>query len=111
VGFPPDTAVFVSEPVTFRTEIRTFVLDGVVLHAAAYEGTLETCGAAEFGRILARSTPLPHSVVVDIGFIESRCWGVIEFNAAWGAGLNGCDAEKVLPAIVAASGAPAGPES
>jgi hypothetical protein len=29
--------------------------------------------------------------------------GVIEFNAAWGAGLNGCDPEKVLPAILEAS--------
>jgi hypothetical protein len=29
---------------------------------------------------------------------------VIEFNASGGAGLNGCDAEKVLPAILAASG-------
>jgi hypothetical protein len=29
---------------------------------------------------------------------------VIEFNATWGASLNGCDPEKVLPAILAASG-------
>jgi hypothetical protein len=46
---------------------------------------------------------LPRTVVIDVGFIEGRGWALIEFNAAWGAGLNGCDPEKVLPAIVAAS--------
>jgi hypothetical protein len=42
-------------------------------------------------------------VVVDVGLIAGRGWAVIEFNAAWGAGLNGCDPEKVLPAILEAS--------
>jgi hypothetical protein len=42
-------------------------------------------------------------VVVDVGFIDGRGWAVVEFNAAWGAGLNGCDPDKVLPAIVVAS--------
>jgi len=28
---------------------------------------------------------------------------VIEANAAWGAGLNGCAAEKVMPCIAAAT--------
>jgi hypothetical protein len=39
-----------------------------------------------------------------VGFVADRGWAVIEFNAAWGAGLNGCNAAKVLPAILAASG-------
>jgi hypothetical protein len=46
---------------------------------------------------------LPRAVVVDVGLIAGRGWAVIEFNAAWGAGLNGCDPEKVLPAILEAS--------
>lgn len=41
---------------------------------------------------------------VTVMVIDGRGWAVVEFNAAWGAGLNGCDAEKVLPGIVAASG-------
>jgi len=48
---------------------------------------------------------LPMTVVVDVGFVGGRGWTVIEFNAAWGAGLNGCNPERFLPAIVAASGA------
>ena len=71
-GLPSDTAVFVSEPVAFRTEVRTFVLDSVVLDAAPNKGTLEASGAAEFVRTLAQCMPLPRTVVVDIGFIESR---------------------------------------
>jgi hypothetical protein len=47
---------------------------------------------------------LPRSVVIDVGYIDNQGWAVVEFNAAWGAGLNGCSPEKVLPAIVAASG-------
>jgi len=60
-GLPSGAAVFVSELVTFRTEVRTFVLDRVVLDAAAYEGTFEASGATEFVRTLAQSMPLPRT--------------------------------------------------
>jgi hypothetical protein len=102
-GLPPDTAVFVSESVTFSAEVRAFVLDGLVLDAAVYEGKAELDGAAKFVATLLPSMSLPRTFVMDVGFIDGRGWVVIEFNAAWGAGLNGCDANKVLPAIVAAS--------
>lgn len=102
-GLPPDTPVFVSEPVSFTAEARSFVLDGLVLDAALYEGKAETVGAAKFVEALTNSMSLPRAVVVDVGFIDTRGWAVIEFNAAWGAGLNGCDSDRVLPAIVVAS--------
>jgi hypothetical protein len=102
-GLPPDTPVFVSEPVSFTAEARTFVMEGLVLDAAVYEGEPEAAGAATFVEVLTNSMLLPRTVVVDVGFIDGRGWAVIEFNAAWGAGLNGCDADKVLPAIVLAS--------
>jgi hypothetical protein len=103
-GLSSDTTIFLSEPVAFSAEARTFVLDGHVLDAAVYEGQREASGAEAFVAALTHAMSLPRSVVVDVGFIDSRGWAVIEFNAAWGAGLNGCDPEKVLPAIVAASG-------
>lgn len=46
---------------------------------------------------------LPRAMVVDVGFVADRGWAVIEFNAAWGAGLNGCDPEKIVAVILAAS--------
>jgi ATP-grasp domain-containing protein len=103
------TAVFVSGPVTFAAEARTFVLNGLVLGAAVYEGKSEANDAAEFVAALARLMLLPRTVVVDVGFIDGRGWAVIEFNAAWVAGLNGCDPDAVLPAIVSASGPGAAP--
>ena len=61
-------------------------------------------GGVEFVGDLTESMVLPRTVVVDVGLVDGRGWAVIEFNASWGAGLNGWDAEKVLPAIVSASG-------
>lgn len=103
-GLPPDTPVLVAEAVAFTAEVRSFALDGVVLDAAVYEGSAGAAGAREFVEALTQSMSLPRAVVVDVGLIDGCGWAVVEFNAAWGAGLNGCEAEKVLPAIVAASG-------
>ncbi len=102
-GLPSETGVFASELVTLSGEARTFLLGDHVLDASIYEGQANVTGASSFVQALAKEIALPRSVVVDVGLIENRGWAVIEFNAAWGAGLNGCDPTKVLPAIVAAS--------
>jgi len=103
-GLPPDTAVLVAEIVTLTPEVRSFVLDGHVLDAAVYEGNGNLTDAKAFITELVKAVALPRSLVVDVGFIANRGWAVIEFNAAWGAGLNGCDATNVLPGVLAASG-------
>jgi hypothetical protein len=46
---------------------------------------------------------LPRSCVLDVGLLDRGGWVLIEANAAWGSGLNGCDAAAVLPCIEAAS--------
>jgi hypothetical protein len=103
-GLPPDTAVLVAEPVTLTAEVRSFVLDAQVLDAAVYEGNATLADAIAFITELVQAMRLPRTVVVDVGFVAKRGWAVIEFNATWGAGLNGCNATNVLPAMVAASG-------
>lgn len=107
-GLPPYTAVFVAEPVTLTAEVRSFVLDGRVLDAALYEGAAKTSDAIKFIAELVAAMTLPRTVVVDVGFVADRGWAVIEFNSAWGAGLNGCDPGKVIAAILAASEPSAG---
>jgi hypothetical protein len=103
-GLEPTAALIVSEIVHFEAEARCFVLDGEVLDCAAYEGE----GAADrdqivaFVRQLAAAMTLPAAVVVDVGLLPAGP-ALLEFNAAWGAGLNGCDATRVLPAIARAS--------
>jgi len=103
-GLPPDTSVFVAEPVTLTAEVRSFVLGGHVLDAAVYEGMSKTTDAITFVTELAGAITLPRTVVVDVGLVANRGWAVIEFNATWGAGLNGCDPAKIIAAILAASG-------
>jgi len=103
-GLPPDTAVFVAELVTLTAEVRSFVLDGRVLNAALYEGAANISDAIQFVAELVTAMTLPRTVVVDVGFVADRGWAVIEFNATWGAGLNGRDPGKIIAAILAASG-------
>ncbi|MBU6954400.1 ATP-grasp domain-containing protein [Hahella sp. HN01] len=102
-GLEPDTPVLHSEIVQFACEIRCFVWRGDVLDAAVYEGDGALDDGLVFARQLAQSEHLPTTCVIDIGYIPQRGWAIIEANAAWGAGLNGCRAEKVLPCIEAAT--------
>ncbi|AZZ93396.1 DUF4343 domain-containing protein [Hahella sp. KA22] len=102
-GLEPDTPVLHSEIVQFACEIRCFVWRGDVLDAAVYEGDGALDDGLRFARQLAQSEHLPTTCVLDIGYIPQRGWSIIEANAAWGAGLNGCRAEKVLPCIEAAT--------
>jgi hypothetical protein len=38
-------------------------------------------------------------VVVDVGRMTGRGWGVVEANPAWASGLCGCDPAGVLPVL------------
>ncbi|PTY02052.1 hypothetical protein DB347_25175 [Opitutaceae bacterium EW11] len=102
-GLAPDTAVIVSEIVTLTAEVRCFVLNNSVLDAAVYEGMADRAEAIGFATEVTQALALPRAVVLDIGNVPGKGWAVVEFNAAWGAGLNGCNAERVLPAVLAAS--------
>jgi hypothetical protein len=103
-GLGIDTAVFTSNAVPFVAEARTFILAGEVLDCAFYEGDGNVREAAAAAAHFSRSPILPRAVVLDIGLIKDQGWAVIEVNAAWGAGLNGCQAERIWPCIAAASG-------
>jgi hypothetical protein len=105
-GLPVETIVLVSEVVAFGAEARAFVLDGQVLDCALYEGVGDVHAAVAAARAVAAAVPVPRSVVLDVGFIPGAGWAAIEFNAAWGAGLNGCAAALVWPAIAGATVVP-----
>ena len=103
-GLDSDTTVFTSNVVSFVAEARTFILDGEVLDCAFYEGDGNVLEAAAVATQLAGCLILPRALVLDIGLIKDEGWAVIEVNAAWGAGLNGCQAECIWPCVAAASG-------
>ncbi len=102
-GLEISTEIIVSEVVHFTREARAFVLEGSVLDCSIYEGSGDADDAEKYIQHLAHSIRLPRSVVIDAGFTDQRGWCVLEFNAAWGAGLNGCRPELVWQCIAAAS--------
>jgi hypothetical protein len=102
-GLDDATELLRSESVTIVAEARTFVLDGVVQACALYEGTGNVDAAAKKCERVAMALDLPRTSVLDVGLLDSGEWAFIEANAAWGAGLNGCDAHQVLACIAAAS--------
>ncbi len=102
-GLSMNTPIYESEVVKFDAEVRGFIFEGRVQDAAVYEGSADSSTAMEFLSIVARNDALPVTCVLDIGFVRDRGWVVVEANAAWGAGLNGCDPDKVLGCIAHAT--------
>jgi hypothetical protein len=113
-----DTPVLVCEPVEWEVEYRCHVLDGEVVAISPYlrDGDLALTGdgrwdapwdaeAREYAGVLLDEVPLPPAIVVDIGLIKGQGWAVVEANAAWGAGVYGCDPQAVLR-VLARSCAP-----
>jgi hypothetical protein len=117
---PPDLPVLVSEPVVFEVEFRFFVLGreaaafspyirgGEIARSAAgeWEAGTEEIEAATAALASVLSDPeveLPPAVVVDVGRMAGRGWGVVEANPAWASGLCGAVPANVLPVLKRAS--------
>jgi hypothetical protein len=113
---PGSTPVFTCEPVTWDIEFRCFVLEGSVAAMSPYlrDGELaltedgiweasddDTQEARNYATELLADAqvPIPPAIVLDIGRIKDRGWAVVESNAAWGAGLYGCDPQVVLEVL------------
>lgn len=101
-GLEQDARLFVSEPVTFSAEVRCFVLDGDVVTAACYEGAADIVAARAFARAFVADAPLPTTSVLDVGMVNGA-WCIIEANATWGSGLNGCDPRAVVECLKVAT--------
>jgi hypothetical protein len=88
-----------------QAEARCYILDGIVMDIAFYEGSADLQEGEEFVSdfIADNKDLLPRAVVVDIAFSGQTGWFVLEFNACWGAGLNNCKAEKVVDCIIRAT--------
>ena len=95
-----------SSVVELLAEARGFVLDGVIRAFALYEGTGDRNRVAKTCERVALALDLPRACVVDVGLLADGSWVFIEANAAWGAGLNGCDPHDVLECIAAATVVP-----
>ena len=106
--------VLISEIVQWELEYRCFILDrelrtlsiyarfGELQRDADYESTTEEITQAKnFVEEVLRDirVEIPKATVIDVGYITGKGWAVIEQNAAWGAGIYGCDPEQCLAVI------------
>jgi len=118
----PDTAVLVSDVVTFAVEYRLFVLDGRVADGSRYAryGRLDSAALdddrnrsqvrAFADRLLAAERDsLPSAVVVDVGLIQDpdtghEQWAVVEANMPWFAHSYAAAPDAVLDVVLRATG-------
>jgi len=86
-------------------EARGYLKNGQVKDLALYEGNADIEEGALFLQDFADKhlELLPKVVVIDIAYSRKLGWFVLELNACWGAGLNNCDAEKVIDCIIEAT--------
>lgn len=116
--YDDDMPVLVSDVVTWEKEFRCFILDrtlrtfsvysraGELQRDTAFHSTPdEDAQVQEFmARLLADpAIELPAATVVDVGTIAGLGWACVEQNAAWGAGIYGCDPAHVLAVLQRAS--------
>lgn len=112
--YPDEMAVLVSEVVTWEKEFRCFILNrelrtyslysryGELQREADFVSTPEEDGQVEefLASLLADPrVDLPKATVVDVGFIQGKGWACVEQNAAWGAGIYGCNPAVVLEVL------------
>jgi hypothetical protein len=112
--YPDDMPVLVAEVVSWEKEFRCFVVDQTIRTFSIYlrNGELQrqhdfvsTDAEAEelyqfVNRVLHdRRVAVPQATVMDVGVIHDRGWAVVELNAAWGAGIYGCDPGEVLEVL------------
>lgn len=115
-----DLPVLISEPVQFEVEFRFFVVERRVTTFSPYirngsiarntdgdwsatEKEIADANAAMRTLLEDPDVELPPAVVVDVGVMKDRGWGVVEANPAWASGLCGSDPAGVLPALRRAS--------
>lgn len=94
-GLDLDDMVMSSEVASFDAEARLFV--DACSHVEArsvFEGNGDVWAASARGSDIAQRLNLDVPYVMDLGLLRGE-WVVVEFNEAWGSGLNGCRASDV----------------
>lgn len=102
LGLPRDEFLLTSTIIhDIKAEVRCFISQGELKDLACYEGESDLLSAKNFVTdfLNHNKNKLPSTLVIDLGYSEKLNWFILEFNASWGAGLNGCDAIKILSCI------------
>lgn len=112
--YPDEMPVLIAEIVEWEKEFRCFILNRSLKTFSVYlrNGELqrendfvhteeEESEVREFIETLLSDERIEilQGTVIDVGVIQGRGWAVVEQNAAWGAGLYGCDPMEVLEVL------------
>lgn len=102
MALPPDTPVWVSEPVKFVSEWRYYVQSGSVVGRARYDPDGADDAAMPSLSVLAEALaamsadPLcPAAYALDLGVLEAGETALVEVNDAWALGLYGRGVDPV----------------
>jgi hypothetical protein len=102
--------VLVSDPVSWQTEFRFFILNRAIATFSIYarDGNLEQYASPEeqseaqafCQKILSDDAiAAPPAWVLDVGYIENSSWAIVEPNPVSSSGIYQCDPDKVLDAL------------
>ncbi len=92
MALPPDAQVWVSEPVSWLSEFRYYVVDGEVLGQSRYDDGQDTVPVpdrylvAEMALVMASSVNAPVAFGLDVGVLESGETALVECNDSWALG-------------------------
>jgi hypothetical protein len=102
-GLSQDTGILVSDVVRFSAEARNLVLKGRVLSTSVYEGSMDVGVVRNFSQDFVSNHDCGVTYILDVGWVDGYGMAVIEANAIWGGGLNGCDASAMVDCLQAAT--------
>lgn len=116
--YDDDMPVLVSDVVKWEKEFRCFVLHRKLVTYSIYSRFGELQRETEFSSatdedhafetfmntlLTDERVDLPAACVIDAGMLAGGKWACVEQNAAWGAGIYGCDPAGVLEVLRHAS--------
>ena len=92
LSLSPDTPVWVSEPVTWLSEFRYYVIDGAVRGEGRYDDAPDDMPrpdyftVGEMAAVMAKTPGAPAAFCLDVGALRSGETALIECNDAWAVG-------------------------
>lgn len=92
LSLPPETPVWVSEPVTWLSEVRYYIIDNEVRGEGRYDDASDDMPlpdlviVQEMADIMAKVPSAPAAFSLDVGVLDSGETALIECNDAWALG-------------------------
>jgi hypothetical protein len=93
MALSPDTPIWVSEPVSWRSEYRYYVTDGIVRGEGRYDDGHDDAPVpdsflvSEMAARLSKPPDAPAAFSLDVGVLDSGETALVEVNDAWALGF------------------------